>query len=497
MELADKSALLTQQIMEDLHANWTPHTGQLSCLKDLFYGSKSMVMIQCGRKWGKTDAAIYCLWRWALLHPGSSCYYVAPELKHGKELIWHNQRLIKFGKERDNLGRIVPGGIDSLKKYIKAVNNSEARLTLTNGSQIIIVGSENWGAANGLTPDFAVYDEFKVFKRQWHIEFNPNRIVRKAPLVLIGTPPKMGDGNREQYIDVADQARQREDMVHIEASSYDNPHIPRDEIDREIEILKQRGEFDVIEREYYGKIVTGGSAAIFPMLDRTRHVRSHNDIIREIKRDIKKLEWYCIVDPGSTTCFAALICAINPYTRKLYILDEIYETDQQHTSVRSIYPRLDQKMAEMYPLGEVDEDWVKCYDEAAAWFATEVLHQYGINFFPTQKHLHKKEHGLSLIKDIMLHNLVDISDRCIKLFWEMENYAKDDKGNIPKKNDHLIDCFRYLVAAANYNMIEVLEIIKQRNDMARRGYSLREDYDAFEPEQDWTKVLSRDWNLGE
>jgi hypothetical protein len=76
----------------------------------------------------------------------------------------------------------------------------------------------------------------------------------------------------------------------------------------------------------------------------------------------------------------------------------------------------------------------------------------------------------------------------------MENYVKDEKGNLPKRDDHLIDCFRYFLAASNYSMIEAMEIIKQRNDH-RRGYSLKEDYRNWGPENDWTVALSKNWDL--
>lgn len=353
---ASTSEQLTLKIMEDLHKYWQPHTGQVKALSGLVNGDFSACMIQCGRKWGKTDVSEYALWRWALMNPGSTCYYIAPELKHGRELIWNNLRLLRFGQKRDEFGRPLPGGEDTLAKYVKSVNQSDSRIRLKNGSQIVIVGSENWQAANGLTPDFVVYDEFKVFKKQWHTEFNPNRIVRKAPLLLIGTPPKPGDCNREQYIEFAEQAIKREDMFHIEASSYENPHVPKDEIDREIAILRERGEIDVIEREYYGRLVYGGADAIFPMLDEKRHVHAHSELLQVIKRDRKKMDWFCITDPGTTTCFASLIGCINPYTKKIYLLDEIYETDQQYTSVRHIYPQLDNKMQEFYPNSEVNTD---------------------------------------------------------------------------------------------------------------------------------------------
>ena len=473
------------QIMDDLHSNWNPHSGQIKVGSPLISKEVNTLFIQCGRKWGKTDFAIYLLWRHALLHPGSTCYYITPELSHGREVIWHNSRLVQFGRERDEMGRIVPGGKEPLKKYIKHVSNVDSRVTMRNGSTIKIVGSENWAAANGLTPDFVVYDEFKVFHTQFHNEMNPNRIVRKAPLVIIGTPPKPGDRNANQYVEFAEECEERDDCFHIIATSYDNPFTPRDEVDREIQKLRLRGEEDVVQREYFGRFATGGRNAIFPMFGET-YFLEHDKLMAEISRDAGKMDWFCVADPGSTTCFAVLFGCINPYTKTLYILDEIYETNQENTTVRSIYPRIDNKMMEFYPRSSVEDDWCKIYDEAAAWFSTEIMHQYGIYFIPTAKHMNKKEHGISLIKDQLIHKLVKISDRCKKLNWECMRYTKNDKGEIPKRDDHLIDCWRYLNAAANYNMVEVMEMLKQKNDGDRRYHKMRDDYDELRKNEDWT-----------
>ena len=482
IDLTPNDALYLQ-IMDDLHKHWSPHPGQLRVGKPLVSKEVNTTFIQCGRKWGKTDFAIYLLWRHALLNPGSTCYYITPELSHGREIIWHNSRLTQFGRQRDKVGRIVPGGNEPMKKYIQHISNVDSRLKLKNQSTIKIVGSENWAAANGLTPDFVIYDEFKVFHPQFHTEMNPNRIVRKAPLVIIGTPPKSGDRNADQYLEFAEECVSRDDCFHIIASSYDNPYTPRDEIDREIEKLRLRGEDDVVQREYFGKISIGGRNAIFPMFD-NKYIKEHKDVLEEIRYDIKKLDWFCVADPGSTTCFAVLFGAINPYTKQLYLLDELYETNQENTSIRRMYPRIEAKMKELHPNGDIEDNWIKIYDEAAAWFATEIMGQYNIYFTPTSKHMNKKDHGLSLIKDQMIHNFVTISDRCIKLKWEMQMYVKTDKGEVPKKNDHLIDTWRYLNAAAHYNMVEAIEIQKQKSE--KRGYTPYQDLKELQKEADWT-----------
>ena len=152
------------------------HAAQIEIASSLLKDKKDTLFIQCGRKMGKTELVCYLLWRHALLNPGSACYYVAPEASHGRKLIWDDRRLQRFlGTDSD--------------KYLKSERNMEMKITFNNNSFIQVIGSENWSVANGLTPSFVVYDEFKVFHPKWHIEMNPNRLAKKAPLVIIGTPP--------------------------------------------------------------------------------------------------------------------------------------------------------------------------------------------------------------------------------------------------------------------------------------------------------------------
>lgn len=460
------------------------HVGQIEALKRIYQDNISLLMQPCGRKFGKTEEAAYFLWKHALENPGSACYYIAPEASHGRKIVWNTHRLQRFL------------GTDS-KKYIGKPREQEMLIPFKNGSFIQVVGSENFGSANGLTPDAAVYDEFKLFHHRWHVDFAPNLVAKAASLLIIGTLPTPGDRNYEQYFEILESIALDPKADVITRTTFDNPlnHMPaqKEAIEAEIGRLRLRGEEEVVQREYYSKIVPGGKKAIFPMLTKERHVIPHKTLMSDIHRDIKKLEWYCITDPGSTTCFATMFAAIHPYTRKMYIVDELYVTDQYETSTRKMFPQMDSKMMEFYPNSDINDDWYKAHDEAAAWFANEVMDQYGVYFQPTMKHLNKKEHGLSLIKDLLLHDMVVISDRCTSLYREMERYAKDDKGNIPKKHDHLIDCFRYLLGASNYNMIETLERKKQDND-AHRGRFRSLEHDKDDNPEDWTQSIGpSDW----
>lgn len=455
--------------------NLSLHEGQITGLNSLYVHDKNIVMLPCGRKFGKTELVLYALWRHALLNPGSACFFVGPEREHGKKLIWDTQRLQKYMKE------------DTAKYIDGRPNNKDLMVRLKNGSFIQVMGSENWMAANGLTPDFVVYDEFKGFHPQFHIEMDPNRAAKAAPLVIIGTQPKIGDRNKDQYESMLKYCTENptEAAVHT-FTTFDNPintqpHIKR-VLDQQIAILRARGDEDVVQREYYSRIVPGGSRAVFPMFVEDRYVKPHEEIMDEIRKDLGNLEWYNMVDPGTTTCYASLFMAINPYTKKIYILDELYETKQAETSTTRVYPKLKDKATDLNPyIGLEDHDWFKVMDEAAAWAMTEINTHYRVSYMPTNKNVNKKENGLSLIKDILLHDLCVISDRCEHFVREMTEYAKDNSGKIPKVNDHTIDCLRYGLSFANYSLLAALQAQadpideRSRNRFRGIGHTLAAD----------------------
>lgn len=484
------------QIMEDLNKvrgdgelvnlDTRLHPDQIKQLMPLYSEDNAInsMFISCGRKWGKTELVGYILWRHALLNPGSACFYVGPEATHARKILWDNQRIQKF------LG-------DDTHKYIKhpyGIKDQSMKILLKNGSFIQIVGSDNYQVANGLTPHIAVYDEFKAFNHRWHTEFAPNRAAKAAPLVIIGTKPRPGNKNMDQYNEILEYANTNPDEWYVaERTTFDNPinHLSAQKqiIDQEIKQLMARGEEDVVQLEYYSKVIQGGKKSIFPMFDKRIHVFNHLELIKEIKNDIKRLEWYLVVDPGTVTCFGGLIVALNPYSKEIYIMDEVYVTNQRETSTRRIYPVMEAKALSIYPGSSIADDWDKTADEAAAWFMNEVLDQYDVYFKPTLKVHNKKEEGLSLIKDQLIHNLVKISDRCVNLISEVEKYALDDKGNIPKRHDHVIDCWRYFNAASNYNMHVVLEAVRYKSDQVTiregRYREPRHKEDVEESAKDW------------
>lgn len=455
-----------------LNQRWKAHQTQLMVLRKVIRDKAPVVFTECGRKWGKTEIAAYLEWRAASVMPMAGCYYFAPFQTQGKEIVWAPGRLQHFGPRE-----LLDGN----------PNNTEMRINLINESFIKVDGSDNFERHRGTQPHFAVYDEFKDFRREFHQAMGPNYAVFQAQLAIFGTPPE--ELELEHYDALRDQAKA--EGCYFNFPTWANPHIDRDWLRRERNLLYARGEGDVWEREYAAKRVHGGSNAIFPMFDPAangRHIKPHQQVMDSLFRDRHKLIWQTIADPGTATVFAVIFRAINPYTKQVWRLDEIYEREQANTSTSRMIPRIRAKQAELFPDAErFGVQWHQIYDEAATWFAAEAQASFNDSWTPSHKlkgdGQSKKEHGLSLIKDQMLTARFIASDRCVHFKKEILGYIRKD-GKIPKENDHLIDADRYGNAMEGLDLTFEFEAPPPDRDDMRRFATPEDDFESDPAEFD-------------
>lgn len=413
----------------------------------IFYQGKKRTFVRCGRKWGKTEMLAYTLYRWAGTTPNGQFYYVAPFYNQAAEIIWHPGRLKNF------LG-------PHMSKYIEDINETDRRIILKTGSFIKLVGSDNHQAGRGFNPDGAVYDEFKDHDYRFHEGFVDNLITKKAPLLIVGTPPEKFD---HFFVRTEEDFKIDERGSYFKMPTSTNPYIDKEELRREKESAIRKGEWAKYMREIEAEIVPGGANAIFPMFEvprydekgdlvgESRHVREHDSLLLEVQQRGRDYDYYLMFDPGSSITMAALFVAIHKATKKVILLDEIYVKDRMKTSTRQIFP---------IALGKMDAitkrfEWFKGYDHAAAWFQVEVFNEFGVGLTPCIKDRgeEKKENKLSTIKDFMLADLFVVSKNCKSFISEASTYATDDEGKIPKKNDHLMDCIRYIFEAAGLHTV--------------------------------------------
>ena len=305
----------------------------------------------------------------------------------------------------------------------------------------------------------------------------PTLLVRKAPLVLAGTPPDLPEHPYWQHVKTAQDNPKTWAIFHL--TSYDNPYIDKADIDAERALYEARGDIDVFKREYLAEYCPGARRMIFPMLDKNVHVKPYDELMREIQYRPDTWNYYVAMDPGTASCFAVTLGAINNYSGQVRILDESYTTDQNEISIGQVWPQVHRKMLDICPDLSA---WTIVYDEAATWAAVELLDRFDVNAWPTQKAKNRKQDGLSLIKDLLL-NRGDIlfSDRCKDLLREMHSYHLLDTGQPVKKEDHAIDTLRYMLGIANYTVKRsAFPALAQgptpgQIDDPRRGFSPYED----------------------
>jgi hypothetical protein len=492
-----KDAQYLATVLHDLHDVFVPHSGQIGVGKAIFYDGKRRVFVRCGRKWGKSSIAIYILYRWAMTIPNGQFYYVAPFYNQASEIIWKSRRLQDFLLDYDKK-------IDHRSKYIAEVHETDKRVIFKNGSFIKLVGSDNFEAGRGFNPNGAVYDEAKDFDFRFHEGFEPNLLAKKAALVVFGTPPNTTD---HPFVRMEEDFKQDIRGAYFKQPTWTNPHIDKEELELEKQSSILKNEWAKYMREIEAEIVPGGANAIFPMFTMPKlglkgefvgysdHVKAASDLDSRVLKYPKDYNFYVSFDPGSALVFGVLFAAVHKFTKQVLILDEIYETDRNKTTAKLIYPRAVQIMKRYTS----PERFQKIYDYAATWFQVEVNNEFGVALTPCTKDVNKKEVGLSVIKDFMLDSFEDgekfflVSDRCVKFVWELVNYSTDENGNIPKKNDHLVDNLRYISNSAGLSTVQRQR--HKRSDDIREWTNLdyMEDTDIIAQPIDFFEDETGEW----
>lgn len=418
----------------------------------LFLVSKSYIPTH------NSELAPYCQYRWAITHNDSYNYYFVPMKDQIGDIIWSNGRMPEF----------LP--IHLKRKYLDGdPSKSEYRVNFKNGSFIRCDGSDSHQKARGYSANgLTVYDETKDFHPMFHDAFDPNRAINDAPLLALGTP---GD-EKALLTKLFDAAQTSSYGAAFNFPSYVNPHISKEFLAKKEKEYRERGEYDLFQIEYLAKRIKLGSKYIFPMLKRA-FIKPHAELLKHVNQNRRDYDFCVSYDPGSSKCFAVLLLAIHRFERHVIILDEIYATKLGENSTRKIVPVALFKAEEINP---VNEDWMDCYDYAAAWFHSDIVDQfedYPHALFPCEKDIKDKEAKLNLIKDMLNANLISVSDRCTSFYKEMDEYKLNDKGILKKENDHLIDAFRYALNVLSYDTIE-----------AARPLEFKDKYKTGTPELD-------------
>ncbi len=361
-------------------------------------------VVNCGRRFGKTTLAAEEI-KGKVLYKASRIAYVAPTYQQSRDIMWE---LLK--KE---LGPI-------------ATNINESRLeikTLGKGGESLIIlrGWESIETLRGQQFDFIVIDEIasmRNWKINWQEVIRPTLTDTQGSALFISTPKGFN-----HFYDLYNLERGDIDYKSFHFSSYDNPHLPIEELDKAKRELTE----DRFSQEYLADF-RRTEGLVYKEFDRERHIYGSTERLLYVP-----IERLVGVDWGYTNPSTVLLIEKDT-DHKYWVKEEYYKT-QKTTEEIVEYARA---------LGGN-----KYYPDPAEPDRNEMLRRSGCNIREVSKDI---EAGIQSVRELFKANRLFIHESCQNLIFELETYhypeKKSDKNEpeLPvKENDHALDAMRYVL----------------------------------------------------
>ena len=364
-------------------------------------------VICVGRRAGKTTLAIEEM-KGRAIYKSSSIAYIAPTYAQARDIVWE-------ALKKELRGAIANINESRLEIKVKTVDGKE--------SLIVLKGWESIESLRGTAYDMIVIDEVAMMRNfwaMWQEVIRPTLTDRKGQVMFISTPKGFN-----HFYELYNMANTDTDYSAHHFTSYDNPHLDKDEIEKsQKEITETR-----FAQEYLADFrkVEG---LVYKEFDRTRHLYS------ELPKDTY-YEYLGGVDFGFNNPAGVPHIYKNPSTGTYYVDNEWYQKGRTENQIADYV--LSCKFNRVYPDPENPS-------------AIQVMAQKGINVREVVKNKDSIKNGIDRVRDLFKQNKLFINKRCINLIGELESYCypdsidgKAESENPIKENDHLLDALRYVI----------------------------------------------------
>ena len=400
--------------------DFKPHKGQEEIAEALL--DYRYVVVRAGRRFGKSALALNLVFREAFHNPGRY-WIIAPEYKQAKSIYW-----------RDLVDEFIP------EQLIVKKNDNELILQIRTSvegkiSTIEFKGSDNENALRGAGLKGVVLDEYAFQKEYvWDKILGPMLVQTSGWALFITTPNGVSNHFKKFWDDaVALEAAGDKDWKTFHFTSYDNPLIPAENIDKERERLTE----EFFQQEYmadFAKFV----GLIYTSFDDKIHVQDFE--VDETWSFYRSLD-FGAVDPNAMPFIGVDKDGV------IHIFDELYINDI-HTS--ELAELIKQKSAHRY--------FIATYADSAGLQSRMDLSQYGVYTIPVKKNTGEGNRQwlhatINEVQQLLKDNKIIVHPRCKATIKEFMSYSwkKDRMGgavNIPEdKNNHLMDALRYFVTS--------------------------------------------------
>lgn len=392
-------------------------------------------VLRCGRRFGKTYLICGEIIGKAISKPRRIAY-IANNYQQARDIAW-----------------------DLFKKELRGaiIDTNEARLEIKTATQkggesiILLRGWESVENLRGQAFDFIAIDEvasMKDFWINWQEVLRPTLTDTKGEVLFASTPKGFN-----HFYDLCNQELTDKDFKAFHFTSWDNPYLPREELERARDTLPK----DRYLQEYEASFQKTSGLAI-PEFSREKH-------LYEVLPDKAKVgERLAGVDFGYVN--PAAVPEIYWTGEELWVDDEWYKTG-----------RTDAQIAEYV----VSCNFKAVYPDPENAGGIEELRRREVNVREVKKGKGSVVEGIQMIRELFLNKRLFINRRCVNLISEFESYAYEEgrDNEVPiKENDHCIDALRYVVLSLFPKIDKQKRILR---DIGKRQWQMSQNIGITNP----------------
>lgn len=370
-------------------------------------------VVNAGRRFGKSVLASEEMKAVALSRE-ARIVYIAPTIQQARDIMW--------GMLKKELLPITIKSKEAPSLELEVMNKDG------KSSFILLRGWEAIETLRGQSFDLVILDEvanMRNFWVGWDEVLSPTLIDRKGSAMFISTPKGFNhfyDLYNKQTGIGWDKPDPNYESFHF--TTYDNPNIPPDEIERE----KLSKPEDTFAQEYLADF-RKQEGLVYKEFSRDIHIYKDEQPSNAIKT-------IAGVDFGFTNP-TAVITIVKDFDNSYWITNEWYKRG-----------KTDQEIAKFVSAHNFNE----VYPDPESPSAIAEMEKLGVNCQEVVKNKDSVQNGINRIRMLLQQRKLKVHESCINLISEFETYRyeedRPDK-NAPEKpikeNDHALDALRYAI----------------------------------------------------
>lgn len=381
----------------------------------IFDSTALNVVVKAGKRFGKSELAVFKMISAAGAKPKGLFWYIAPYYSHAEGIAWQRFK------------DLVP------LKYVKRIQENKLTIELVNGSKIILKGADNQVSLRGPKLDGVVFDEAAYMD-----EYIWNNIIRGQLAGIGGEPPGfaffissplnpiqvIGKNFRDWYPNFYQEALRKKHNGDAEWDAfhntiYDNPYLSKTYIDQ----IKDDSSEDEFNVEYLAN-ESAHSGTLVSEFIYDRHVK-----------DLESAGWLWVrgLDWGISHPTACLWASVNTSLKKVHVDNEFQKSGLVIEESSAIIKQMTGDRKTEWSV--IDPSTAKRNSQTGRRDLDEFI-RFGIGVVPGDN----RDRGYDNMKKFFKKDMITVSPKCRQLINQLKTVQYGQK-----EGEDLLDCLRYIL----------------------------------------------------